>query len=205
MGGSVKTEEFRRPGTKDKHDRRRDELARAALQTMAERGYADTSLRDIAESAGFTTGLVHYYFADRTALISRAVELYRAERAERVQDLGFAPADGAVDAPALVGRMLRTNAKWNRFFYDIRNQSRFEPYLRPVVEELTRERSGVAHAVASAWARAEGRRIKVDGATLYAVIDGLIEHALTEHLAGDAEAAQRVTDQVRDALYRLSE
>jgi AcrR family transcriptional regulator len=48
----------------DKFAARRNELAEAALKTLAERGYAQTGLRDIAQNSEFSHGVLHYYFAD---------------------------------------------------------------------------------------------------------------------------------------------
>ena len=49
---------------------RRDQLAESALQTLGELGYARTSLRDIAANSEFSHGVVHYYFTDKTELIT---------------------------------------------------------------------------------------------------------------------------------------
>ncbi|MFI5042721.1 MAG: TetR/AcrR family transcriptional regulator, partial [Acidimicrobiales bacterium] len=46
----------------DKFAERRTQLADAALQTLAELGYARTSLREIAQNSQFSHGVLHYYF-----------------------------------------------------------------------------------------------------------------------------------------------
>jgi len=63
----------------DKFAERRDQLAAAALQTLAEHGYANTSLRDIAQNSQFSHGVLHYYFADKFELITYCVRQYKAE------------------------------------------------------------------------------------------------------------------------------
>ncbi len=63
----------------DKFAERRDQLAAAALQTLAELGYANTSLRDIAQNSDFSHGVLHYYFADKFELITYCVRQYKAE------------------------------------------------------------------------------------------------------------------------------
>src|ERR1700735_5262158 len=63
----------------DKFAERRDELAAAARQTLAELGYANTSLRDIAQNSAFSHGVLHYYFADKFELITYCVRQYKAE------------------------------------------------------------------------------------------------------------------------------
>ena len=63
----------------DKFAERRDQLAAAALQTLAEHGYVNTSLRDIAQHSEFSHGVLHYYFADKFELITYCVRQYKAE------------------------------------------------------------------------------------------------------------------------------
>ena len=63
----------------DKFAERRDQLAAAALQTLAEQGYARTSLRDIAQNSEFSHGVLHYYFSDKFELITYCVRQYKAE------------------------------------------------------------------------------------------------------------------------------
>ena len=63
----------------DKFGARRIELAEAALETLAELGYARTSLREIAQKSEFTHGVLHYYFTDKVDLICCCVRHYKAK------------------------------------------------------------------------------------------------------------------------------
>src|SRR5665213_1626249 len=63
----------------DKFSARRIELAEAALETLAELGYARTSLREIAQKSEFTHGVLHYYFSDKVDLICCCVRHYKAK------------------------------------------------------------------------------------------------------------------------------
>src|SRR6201982_4208095 len=71
----------------DKFAERRDQLAAAALQTLAELGYAKTSLRDIAQNSDFSHGVLHYYFADKFELITYCVRQYKAECVTRYDSI----------------------------------------------------------------------------------------------------------------------
>ena len=66
-------------GRVDKFSARRIELAEAALETLAELGYARTSLREIAQKSEFTHGVLHYYFSDKVDLICCCVRHYKAK------------------------------------------------------------------------------------------------------------------------------
>jgi AcrR family transcriptional regulator len=53
---------------------RRGELIRAASSVLGRRGYADTSLKQIAREAGVAQGLLHYYFESKEDLLVAVVE-----------------------------------------------------------------------------------------------------------------------------------
>jgi AcrR family transcriptional regulator len=57
----------------------RDEILRAARRLFAERGYARTSVRDIAEAAGVSAQTVYDSIGSKQALVSRLNDLIDAE------------------------------------------------------------------------------------------------------------------------------
>ncbi len=97
------TEVAQRPAGKvsrsgvDKFAARRDELAAAALQTLAELGYARTSLREIAQNSEFSHGVLHYYFTDKVDLITHCVRQYKVACVTRYDEI----VTSAQSAPAL--------------------------------------------------------------------------------------------------------
>ena len=65
------------------------ERTRAALLTIAhgmfaERGYADTSTKDIVERAGVTRGALYYHFHDKKSLFQAVFERFRQSRTQAV-------------------------------------------------------------------------------------------------------------------------
>jgi len=54
-------------------EQRREQLLRAALDVIVERGYADTRIADVAERAGTSPALVIYYFKTRDQLLTEAL------------------------------------------------------------------------------------------------------------------------------------
>ena len=54
-------------------DHRRDQMLRAALEVIAERGYADTRIADVAERTGISPALVIYYFKTKDQLLTEAI------------------------------------------------------------------------------------------------------------------------------------
>lgn len=51
---------------------RRDQITRVAIEVLAARGYADTSLARIAEAAGVSKAAILYYFDSKNAVIETA-------------------------------------------------------------------------------------------------------------------------------------
>ncbi|WP_300603204.1 TetR family transcriptional regulator C-terminal domain-containing protein [Trebonia sp.] len=54
-------------------EQRREQMLRAALEVIMERGYADTRIADVAERAGASPALVIYYFKTRDQLLTEAI------------------------------------------------------------------------------------------------------------------------------------
>jgi AcrR family transcriptional regulator len=54
-------------------DQRRDQMLRAALDVIAERGFAECRIADVAERAGTSPALVIYYFKTKDQLLTEAI------------------------------------------------------------------------------------------------------------------------------------
>jgi AcrR family transcriptional regulator len=69
-------------------DQRREQMLRAALEVITERGYADSRIADVAERAGTSPALVIYYFKTKDQLLTEAIrfaeDLWYEEGTRRV-------------------------------------------------------------------------------------------------------------------------
>ena len=63
----------REPGGPRDAEQRREQMLRAALEVITERGYADTRISDVAERTGTSPALVIYYFKTRDQLLTEAI------------------------------------------------------------------------------------------------------------------------------------
>ena len=78
------------PGTSEQGtaEQRREQILRAALDVIVERGYADTRITDVAERTGTSPALVIYYFKTRDQLLTEALryaeDTWYAEGAQRM-------------------------------------------------------------------------------------------------------------------------
>ncbi len=123
----------------DKFAERRDQLAAAALQTLAEQGYANTSLRDIAQRSEFSHGVLHYYFADKFELIMYCVRQYKAECVTRYDSIVATAATADQLRRGFGAAMAGTLAEdgtLHRLWYDLRNQSLFDEKFRADVTDI---------------------------------------------------------------------
>jgi len=190
----------------DKFGERRDQLAAAALQALSEQGYANTSLRDIAQRSEFSHGVLHYYFADKFELISHCVRQYKS-RCVRRYDSIVATATTADELRAGFGTAmaatLREDAVLHRLWYDLRNQSLFEEKFRADVAEIDQSLERMIWRIVGKYADLAGKPPVVSPALAYALADGVFQHAMIAHLSGAAAAADELNANVRALLPSL--
>jgi AcrR family transcriptional regulator len=190
----------------DKFAQRRAELAAAALQTLAEQGYARTSLRDIAQNSEFSHGVLHYYFAGKFELITYCVRQYKAECVTRYDGI-VATAVSAAGLSrgfgAAMAATLREDATMHRLWYDLRNQSLFDETFRADVLEIDQSLERMIWRIVSKYAELSEAPLAVTPGLAYAVMDGLFQHALLRQLAGSADAARDLDESVQHVLSSL--
>jgi AcrR family transcriptional regulator len=190
----------------DKFAERRAQLAGAALQTLAELGYARTSLREIAQNSEFSHGVLHYYFSDKQELLTHCVRQYEAECVTRYDEIVAAAGSAEQlkrDFSAAMAQTLRTDAPMHRLWYDLRNQSLFEQSFRADVLEIDQRREEMIWHVISRYAELAGRPAAVSPGVAYAIFDGLFQRALLHHLAGREDAAGALDENAARILETL--
>jgi len=95
MDQSVAKAEPQQP-RKLSREARRAQLIDATIETIAVRGYARTTLTDVANQAGLSHGLVNFHFQTKEKLLAETLlflaEEYRANWVQALTDAGPAPA-----------------------------------------------------------------------------------------------------------------
>jgi TetR/AcrR family transcriptional repressor of bet genes len=82
---------------------RRVQLIEATIETMAARGYARTTLTDVARYAGLSHGLVNFHFQTKDGLLAETLEYLAEEyRLNWTRALDAAPGDPASQIDALL-------------------------------------------------------------------------------------------------------
>jgi AcrR family transcriptional regulator len=190
----------------DKFAERRAELGEAALQTLAELGYARTSLREIAQNSEFSHGVLHYYFSDKLDLILCSVQQYKARCVKRYDEVTTTATsyDELLDGfTAALGDTLRNEAPLHRLWYDLRAQSLFEEAFRADVAEIDKSLEKMIWRVLSRFAEITGRPLQTPSGVTYAIFDGLFQQALLKHLSGDKKAVAAMQANVRLVVAHL--
>ena len=164
-------------------EQRREQMLRAALEVIVERGYADTRIADVAERAGTSPALVIYYFKTRDQLLTEAIALLRGPLVRR-------PAPRRLEAiPTAAGQLAELIAMTCLPDTDPAAAQRLAALARPVgaVAAQHRGRRGAAASSTSGGGRPsrtivlagqEARRVRAVDAddfavTLSALLDGM--------------------------------
>lgn len=179
----------------DKFALRRRELADAALTAVAERGFANTGLRDVAAHTELSLGLLHYYFDGKDDLIGQAIWQYKSECVRRYDPIVETAATGTELAKRFgveLAVTLRDEADMHRLWYDLRNQSLFDIGFRDTIIAIDDLLSDMVWGVITRYAELEGKELSIDAASAYALFDGIFLNALIGYLRGDIDALERL-------------
>ena len=190
----------------DRFDQRRAQLARSALVTLSELGYARTSLREIAQNSEFSHGVLHYYFRDKVELITYCVKQYKTEcvtRYDRIAETAKTPEELKLAFGAAMATTLCEDAPLHRLWYDLRNQSLFEKVFRADVLAIDETLERMIWRIVSRYAELLGRPLDLAPSTAYALFDGLFQQGLLKHLAGREDAARCLRHSVEQVLERI--
>jgi AcrR family transcriptional regulator len=166
----------------------------------------NTSLRDIAQHSEFSHGVLHYYFADKSELITYCVRQYKAEcvtRYDAIVTTATAADELRAGFGAAMAGTLRDDVTMHRLWYDLRNQSLFEEKFRTDVAEIDHSLQLMIWRIVTRYAELSGRDLAVTPAFAYALLDGVFQHALLRHLSGDPAATRELDEQVRQVLPTL--
>lgn len=182
----------------DKRSEKKRELAQSAIRTLAQLGYANTSLRDIASQSGVSVGVIHYYFEDKIDLISYCVEQYKADFVARMQQI----IDTATSRDSIVERFIDglvgtivEDAAAHRLWYDVRSQALFDDSFAVTVNEIEESLIDIVRRLLDRFEATE-----VDPVDAYATLDGRFRYCLQRFVQNDANAI----DEFRAALWRLA-
>lgn len=186
-----------------KRDLRKRELAEHTLTVLARLGYAQASLRDIADQAGISLGSIHYYFANKVELICYCTVIYKEgfmEQLGQTISTNKSRAEIAQDFIDALATAIENDSESHRLWYDMRSQAMFDNRFAFSVNE-------VEHSLISVFGRLVSHLqiVEVEAIDLYAIFDGLFRYYLQRKLMGDGSAANTFRIASSAVLERLTD
>jgi AcrR family transcriptional regulator len=184
-------------------DQRREQMLRATLEVIVERGYPDTRIADVAQLAGTSPALVIYYFKTKDQLLTEAIRLsedtWYATGTSRVAAIGTAA--GGLEELVAMSCLPETddpdapNTSW-LLWLDLWTQAARHPEVATVRQKFDeRWRDTIASLVLEGQEAGEfGPVSPADfAATLSALLDGFAIQIALEDPTVDAGRAFELT------------
>lgn len=185
-----------------KRDEKKRQIAKSAIEALKELGYANTSLRDIAEKSDMSLGMLHYYFEDRSDLIIYCVSIYKEEFVQSITD-ALVKAEGRDIVIEEFSKALVTSIiddeMTHRLWYDIRTQAMFDERFRPVVSEI----EGKLIRVVEAAFRKAGHAVPADIELSYALLDGVFRFMMQGQIPRPTLTRDEMTNVFRSLLGKF--
>lgn len=100
-----------KPGLAEKGKERREALVQAAAEMFWVRGYAATSIAEIAQSSGVPVGNVYYYFKTKADIARAVAELFAGQTAALIDDVSRSTSEPRQRLKMLVTRLRATQAE----------------------------------------------------------------------------------------------
>ncbi|WP_372884669.1 TetR/AcrR family transcriptional regulator [Shimia sp.] len=185
-----------------KREAKKRQIAESAIEALKELGYANTSLRDIADKCDLSLGMLHYYFEDRSDLIIYCVSIYKQEFVRNIvealnESRGREQVISAF-SEALVSSIV-DDEMTHRLWYDIRTQAMFDASFRPVVAEIE---GMLIDIVRSAFERA-GKPVPEQIEIYYALLDGAFRHLMQGQIGSETRTREELAATFRALLAQF--
>jgi len=189
---------------------RRAEIVRATIRCLARDGYSGLTMKKVAREAEVSQGILHYYFADKRAILVAALESVMADLERRI---AVAQSRGGKDArarlQALVEACLRLAVEERAFwivFVEFWGEMMHDRRLREINAALyDRTRRQIGAVVAQGVRAGSFRRLDVRraGAVILGLVDGVsLQLAFDPNAFSVAEATRFCGDAVMRYLAR---
>lgn len=186
---------------KEREELRREETIRALWASIARSGIEGTTMEAVASTAGFSKGVIHYWFASKKELLLAGFEAfldsYDREIEARLAALGhepswmdaldaivdailppYSPADAeAADLPLLAPNEFLSPRYKARLFIQFFAQAINDPDFGAVVaRSYRRQGEGIAGCLAGLEPGLEAGRVSAQAAAFIALVDGFSLH-----------------------------
>ena len=126
-----------------------NEVLEHATRLFAERGFAGTSLQDVATSMGLKRPALYYYFKSKEELLDRLISQAVTDPANQLKDIA---AQTDLDAAERLHAIAHRIVTWNlthtdRFLLLVKSESELSPATRAKFDESRRAATDIVTAV----------------------------------------------------------
>jgi TetR/AcrR family fatty acid metabolism transcriptional regulator len=190
--------------TYKKSETSRQQVLDAAIRALAERGYAKTSVSDIAKAAGMSKGAVHYHFESKDDLIVQVLARCGEVMRVRVAEAWQAPGEPHEKISRAL-REMRSSRKQGtpelRVLADLMAQGIYDPKLRKALSTLfDANREEVMRHLEQGFAEL-GLRPKVPLRVVPRLVLGMLDGlALHDFFDPPSEADERVVQEALETI-----
>jgi AcrR family transcriptional regulator len=177
-------------------DDRREQMLRAAIEVIGERGFPDTRIADVGRRVGASSALVIYYFGTKDRLLTEALryseDMFYAEVAQRLSAI-----DGAKDKLEALVRLSCNNEPMGGLpgswvlWLDLWAQAVRHPEVSRDREELDERWRGQIADIISAG-QESGEFADVDAADFALLFSSLLDGLVVQVALGDRTVSQQV-------------
>ncbi len=179
-------------------DARRDQMLAAAARLIAERGFSDTRIADVASRVGASPALVIYYFGTKDSLLTEALRWSERSFYAAVEEMLHESASVDERIGTLVSWCLpdtrRRSDDWGLWF-DLWVQAFRHPEVKKDRAELDQQwRDLVARVVRAGVEAGEVGEVDVEEFTIMwaALLDGLVVQVALDDPVVDGALARRI-------------
>ena len=179
-------------------DARRDQMLAAAARLIAERGFSDTRIADVASRVGASPALVIYYFGTKDSLLTEALRWSERSFYAAVEEMLHQSASVDERIGTLVSWCLpdtrRRSDDWGLWF-DLWVQAFRHPEVKKDRAELDQQwRDLVARVVRAGVEAGEVGEVDVEEFTIMwaALLDGLVVQVALDDPVVDGALARRI-------------
>lgn len=198
-------------GSYKKSEASRQQVLEAAIQALSERGYARTSVSDIAAAAGMSKGAVHYHFESKDDLIEQVLQhcadLMR-ERVTAAWDAPGKPRERILRALAVMRTSRKDPGPELRVLAELMAQGLHEPKLQQTLRAMFEaNRKQVAEGILESLPQL-GIRTKIPARViprlLLGTLDGLALHDFFDPPSpGDDDEVMRALEGIVFSLFEV--
>jgi AcrR family transcriptional regulator len=187
------------------------QIVAAATRVIARKGYARTSLNDIAREAGMSKGAVHYHFPSKEALVAKVLETACDAVAERTRDAwergGHDPFEALRASVRELWAARTTRSDELAVVADLLAQALHDETLRPQLAGYYRFAAAQTTQHLVTVLASFGLRPKVSAELiprlLLGLLDGLVMQVFVEPEVIDPEELVRSVELIAGALFEV--